>query len=269
VLLRNFTANDLPALMSLSSQANWNQTEEDWLRISQLEPEGCFGLEADGRLAATATTYCYGEDLAWIGMVLTDPAYRGRGFARALMEEAMAFARRRGVRWMKLDATDMGRPLYSKLGFLDEYAVERWMRPPAPVEAAPVDPFGFPAPLDLEAFGVNRSHLVESLARAEAASCGDAYAIGRSGSRAAYFGPSVARRLEDARRLARWFLSRHAAEAIFWDVIPDHTQAVDLARELGFAPVRRLTRMALATRPSPAIPEHRNLVYALAGFEFG
>jgi GNAT superfamily N-acetyltransferase len=269
MLPRSFTASDLAGVMRLSAAANWNQTEQDWLRILHLEPEGCFAIEADGRLVSTATTYCYGEELAWIGMVLTDPEYRGRGFAHRLMEQAVAFARRRGVRWIKLDATDMGRPLYARLGFLDQYSVERWMRPPAAIDPAPVDAFRFPASLDLQAFGADRSRLVESLAGADAASSGDAYAMGRSGSRAAYFGPCVARHPADAERLARWFLARHASQSICWDLMPDNAPAVDLARELGFAPLRRLTRMALPALPAPAIPEHRRLVYALAGFEYG
>jgi len=51
--------------------------------------------------------------------------------------------------------------------------------------------------------------------------------------------------------------------------MPDNAPGVGLARELGFAPLRRLTRMALPALPAPAIPEHPRLVYALAGFEYG
>jgi GNAT superfamily N-acetyltransferase len=268
--VRPFTAPDMPHLMRLSREAGWNQTEDDWLRIIQLEPEGCFAIECAGELVATATAYCYGEELAWIGMVLTAVEYRRRGFGRRLMEESLAFTRRRGVRWIKLDSTDMGKPLYSDLGFQDEYAVERWKRAAGSASAATADPFALPALVDREAFGADRSRLLETLAPIESASVGDAgYAMGRPGSRATYFGPCVARDPVIAGRLLRWFLWRHQNEDIFWDLIPDNPAAVALAREWGFLPARRLTRMRMPGRRATTFHERPGLIYALAGFEYG
>src|SRR5512143_376832 len=106
----------IPFVMRLNEAAGWNQTEKDWTRVISVEPEGGFALFTDGVLASTATAVCFGRSLAWIGMVLTDPAFRGRGYARRLMEHALEFLGRRGMEWIKLDATDMGRPLYLKLG---------------------------------------------------------------------------------------------------------------------------------------------------------
>ena len=49
--------------------------------------------------------------------VFIEPEHRGRGVARALMNLAMSEARRRGVLYMVLHATQMGRPMYEKLGW--------------------------------------------------------------------------------------------------------------------------------------------------------
>lgn len=49
--------------------------------------------------------------------VFVEPGQRGRGVARALMDLAVAEARRRGVTYMFLHATQMGRPLYEQLGW--------------------------------------------------------------------------------------------------------------------------------------------------------
>jgi GNAT superfamily N-acetyltransferase len=49
--------------------------------------------------------------LAWVGMVLTHPEYRRRGFARRLISHALEYARERGVMTLKLDATSAGRRL--------------------------------------------------------------------------------------------------------------------------------------------------------------
>src|SRR5262249_1736529 len=119
----------LARAVPLSDAAGWNQTKQDWHRLGALEPEGCFGVEVDGGIVATTTVTCYGRSLAWIGMVVTRPDYRRMGFARRLMTHALDYCERRGIDWIKLDATDFGRPLYAALGFRDECILERWARP--------------------------------------------------------------------------------------------------------------------------------------------
>src|SRR5580704_9811582 len=128
-ILRRLVASDIPAAIGLSEEAGWNQTSEDWRMLIELAPQGCLAIEADGQLAATTTLLCYGRRLAWIGMVLTKKSYRGRGFARRLLTQALSVADQTAIETVKLDATDQGRPLYEKMGFRSEQAVERWTRP--------------------------------------------------------------------------------------------------------------------------------------------
>ena len=271
---RVLTPADIPGAMRLKEAANWNQTEQDWRNVMAMEPEGCFGIECDGRLIATTTAVRYGRDLAWIGMVLTDPAFRGRGFARRLMEHALDWLRANGAGWIKLDATDMGRPLYAKLGFADECAIERWGRPPGSAPsaqaAAALNPQTFAA-MDRAAFGTDRSTLLRLLGAGEAAAIpAQGYVMGRPGSKAAYFGPCVALSPAAARELVSWFVARHAHETIFWDILPENQAAVAIAQEFGFAPLRRLVRMSLAGRTDVTeFVHHDENVFAIAGFEYG
>jgi len=266
---------DVPDLLELSRPAGWNQTAEDWLRLLELSPLGSFGIVAGGRVVASTTAICYEKDLAWIGMVLTDPAHRGNGYASRLMQHALHWLNQSGIAWIKLDATDMGQPIYSKLGFENECELERWKRPAAslPSRMSPVLPgkFEFDLQLDLEAFGARRRLLIESLAREEAASIpGSGYAMGRPGTVATYFGPCVARTVDTARGLLEWFLSRHSHEDIFWDLFPGNASAASLAREYGFTPVRHLVRMAMRGAPVSAPLTHETAsVYAIAAFEYG
>src|SRR5579864_5810973 len=127
--LRRLAASDLPAALELSEQAGWNQTADDWRMLIDLAPEGCLAIEVNGELAATTTLLCYGQRLAWIGMVLTKKSYRGLGFARRLLTQALTLADEAAIETVKLDATDQGQPLYEKMGFRSEQAVERWIRP--------------------------------------------------------------------------------------------------------------------------------------------
>jgi hypothetical protein len=91
--------------------------------------------------------------------------------------------------------------------------------------------------------------------------------MGRAGSKANYFGPCVAGNPEEASTLVRWFLAQHANEPVYWDLLPHNADAVRIAKECGFEPLRKLMRMA---RPGkqPFAHEDRQ-IYAIAGFEYG
>lgn len=274
MLIRTLNGTDIADLMALKEAAGWNQSVNDWARLLALEPAGCFGVELDGRVVASTTAVCYGRELAWIGMVLTLPEYRGRGLARALMEAALGWLSDRGVGWAKLDATAMGEPLYSKLGFETECGIERWFRQPGAMAIGDWSPgvwTGAPV-FDADIFGAHREPLLGALASNEAAVAGDrcAYGMLRPGAGGSYFGPCVAEALPDARRLAGWFLARHAHEVVCWDLLPGNEAAVELAAEFGFEPVRRLKRMRKCLRGGAQKVEVRaDRVFAIAGFEFG
>ncbi len=270
--IRLLRKSDVPAALRLCRAAGWNQTAADWERVMALEPEGCFAIEDAGEVIATATAVCYGTTLAWIGMVLTLPEYRGKGLARRLMEHALDFLRARRVGWIRLDATDMGHQLYVSLGFADEQPIERWRAEPRDSVPGPELPGWRPEPaLDLRAFSADRTVLLNELAGGESACLpGEGFAMGRPGANALFFGPCVARSPQVARNLLQWFLGRHPGEPIFWDLLPENQEAVNLARELGFKPVRRLMRMAMrGVSLDPAPAEDVGLVYAAAGFEYG
>jgi hypothetical protein len=205
-------------------------------------------------------------------MVLTQHEYQRRGLARCLMEHALEYLQRRSVTWIKLDATELGIPLYESLGFREEGRIERWIRPKGAAQGGnSAGRFAPDADLDREAFGADRSGLLNVLAGIESASTAHlGFAMGRPGSKAAYFGPCVARSAGAARDLARWFLHQHASEDVYWDILAVNTEAVKIAHELGFARGRELARMAISGARNPAPLRNRDhLVFATAGFEFG
>lgn len=58
----------------------------------------------------------------WQGHVLnffTYPAYRGRGYGKALMEFMIQVAKEKGINRLFLSATAMGEPVYRKCGFVE------------------------------------------------------------------------------------------------------------------------------------------------------
>jgi ribosomal protein S18 acetylase RimI-like enzyme len=276
-MIRRMRPEDIPAAMLLKQTAGWNQTEQDWANVLALEPEGCWVYEAEGKITGSTTAVCYGRDLAWIGMVLVLPEFRGRGFARALMEHALRFLEQRGVRVVRLDATDMGRPLYAKLGFRDECAIERWAavaKPGGPQqEQGPVvDSLARFAALDRKAFGADRSRVLDRLRSCfpEGLREERGFALARPGSGAHFLGPCVAEDAATARGLIGTMLARHGGSAVFWDVLPENAEAVRMARDLGFECKRRLIRMVLGEAAQAAVTRGETaLQFATAGFEYG
>ena len=271
VIMRNLIASDIPAAMQLSAEAGWNQTFEDWCTLIELTPDGCLAIEVDGDLAATTTLLCYGQRLAWIGMVLTRIRYRGRGFARRLMTQALALADRRKIESVKLDATEQGQPLYEKLGFRCEQSVERWSRTGA-IGAADSNATDQPAShqdwreADRSAFGVDRSELLSKLARRNSPLfLGNSYLFSRPGRVTWYLGPCVCETPQNARALLERGLETTSASGWSWDLLPANGQAAALARALDFSPRRHLVRMVRGKDQRGS----EKAIYAIAGFELG
>ena len=160
---------------------------------------------------------------------------------------------------------------------LDEIDAEGFAREDVWVPGAVLPPRNAPGPfrldatLDREAFGADRTELLEVLAKMEASTLASgAYAMGRPGSKAHYFGPCVSRSPEHARDLLTWFLARHQQEPVYWDILSVNREAVDLAREHGFEKVRTLSRMSLSLfTDAPRLDNRDEFIFAAAGFEYG
>ena len=267
--LRLMSARDLADACELSQAAGWNQTAEDWKMLLELAPDGCFGIETEGRLVSTTTVVSYGQRLGWIGMVLTRPEYRGRGFARRLFEHALDYADSSGLETVKLDATDQGRPLYEKFGFIAEQPIERWSRPGASaqqllVRSSRLD--GQALELDRNAFAADRSELLCALAsRSTVISVPMGFLLARTGRTTAYLGPCVSAHDEPARKLITALLNDSPATSWSWDLLPANRAVVSLASELGFSRRRCLTRM----EKGKTMRARDEMTYAIAGFELG
>ena len=108
MMFRKMEWSDIPAGLSLCRSAGWNQLSRDWEIFLTLNPQGnkvC--VNGDGKVVGSVATIRYGQDLAWIGMVLVDPIHRQQGIGRRLLEEAGQILKDENC--VKLDATPAGR----------------------------------------------------------------------------------------------------------------------------------------------------------------
>jgi GNAT superfamily N-acetyltransferase len=286
--VRVMTPADVSAGMRLKEIAGWNQTEEDWQRFLDANPDGCFVAEWNGHVAGTVATIIYGTALAWIGMVLVDPQFRGKGIGTALLTKAVDDLDARRIPCVKLDATPEGRPIYERQGFQMEYAIDRCVlkrpdKPGTPVatpegmqmtNSAWTKAIDSILTIDREVFGADRSALLESVARAapefvitrHRGSHLEGYGLGRRGSRADHLGPWVASSAPAAREILECFLARSQRDVVFADVAKENPWVPELLVEHGFQPSRSLIRMYRGHNRYPGEPER---VCAILGPEFG
>lgn len=279
------TSADIPAGMRLNEIAGWNQTSADWQRFLDASPRGCFVADVDGQVRGTVATIPYQDRFAWIGMVLVDPDYRGRGVGTRLLLRAIEHLDALKLPALKLDATPQGRPLYEKLRFHPEYDIGRWTRRHGPLTDPKPSAAGVGEPLlpslleavcaaDREIFGADRAALLKSLHRdapeltRAVVKSGEVagYAFGRRGSFADHLGPWMGADDATARQLLEGFLSTSSREVQIVDCMNAHPAASALLRSAGFTYSRPLVRMYRGSNDHPGRPER---LCAILGPEFG
>lgn len=275
VEIRLLFESDIAAAMRLKEAAGWNQTEDDWRRLLMLEPNGCFGAIKDRRLVGTTTTTTYGDELAWIGMVLVDPQHRRQGIAAKLMSVALDYLNGKAAT-VKLDATALGQPVYEKFGFQVESLIERWS---GTGNLQSAESFGGASSsellaLDRIAFNADRSKLIEALIKGGSVSpvlMRDAddelsgYALARNGTRADYVGPVVAKDPQQAGTLLDQVLSQFHDRRVYIDFNKECSAGSSVLSDRGFVKERDLIRMR-AGRPGPKTSP---LIVGIAGPEIG
>ncbi len=271
------TGSDISAAHALSMAEGWNQTPADWARLIRLEPAGCFAARDGDTLTGTVTTTTYGGTLAWIGMMIVRPEFRGRGIGASLMRRAIEYVHGLGIACIKLDATPVGRPLYQSLGFVAESELERWQGT-APARGGEEEPGLMRAgslelayALDRAAYGADRSRLLAALAAdapggpltsAREGKAADGFALLRAGRAAGYVGPIVATSAGTAVRLLDGMLARCAGSDVCLDRNLSGLLEADTLAARGLAMRRGLTRMRLGPPVTGASPES---ICAIAG----
>lgn len=289
VVERPLGDTDVPAAAALSALVGWNQVAADWRimlgqgsGIGLVPDDAAAGMTARAAPIATALTVPLGERLAWISMVLVEPAWRRRGLGTRLLERCIAALGAIGV-VPGLDATPAGRLVYEPLGFAALYGVSRLLAVPlaSPI-AAPADVALRPvAPEDLELIvawdaahsGMRSGHILGPLRRrlpdaawlAMRAGRIAGFVLGRDGRMTNQIGPLLAEDEAVARALLARALAETAAPAIL-DVPDVHTGFQAWLAGHGTVKQRDYTRMVLGPRDVLPPPDP---LYAIAGPELG
>src|SRR5919201_3276270 len=125
--VRDARDDEAGAIADLLSRAAFGPTVSRLVAFPRTSPHGDVLVVDDGTGAATGAVCCVSFGATgWIGALAVAPEARRRGLGRALTEAAIARLRERGAETVLLFATDMGRPLYERLGFVIEGAATAW-----------------------------------------------------------------------------------------------------------------------------------------------
>jgi GNAT superfamily N-acetyltransferase len=304
--IRPLDAGDLDDAVALSSTAGWNQQIEDWRLLLALAPAGSFAAVSQGRIVGTALALDYilrpsldasgavspHQGFAWIAMMLVDPAWRGRGVGRRLLDAAIASVR--ADLPIRLDATPMGRPMYAAHGFEDETRLTRYIAEASTAVAAdtgghsradavrPLVERDLPdvSASDRDTFGGDRAPALQSIHErapqyahiAHGGSGVPQYCFGRPGRLVDQIGPVIADDEEAARALVTAALGSRAGRPLQLDIFDDCTGFAAWLHGRGFRahrPLFRMRRPAAGTRAAPHPSWRSPREVAILGPEFG
>lgn len=277
--------------MRLSSLAGWNQTPADW-KFLLTQGRGIGFYTPNHSLVASAVSIPMGGDGGWISMVLTDPAWRRRGLASRLMEDAIRDLESAG-RTAFLDATPAGEKVYRSLGFSGCVRLTRWVltRPVPhaqfgadPLPGTRIEPI---TPSDIKAFAtweadrmpgrsLRPACLAYLLQQAPSLTCAlrppggftTGFLLGRPGVRYTQLGPIMAENPADAIRLVCHALARSDLPVVI-DSFDHQEEFSGALKELGASPERGFLRMGRNAQPNSPATVHHSVEFAAAGPELG
>jgi GNAT superfamily N-acetyltransferase len=209
--------------------------------------------EHQGQLVAVAGCLSYGE-FAWLGLVATHPAARGRGLASRVSKHLVEWARAQGCTTVALDASITGQSVYQRLGFEQVGSTAELLRragaPPPPgerAEPASARDIDEIIAFDRGVFGGDRASLLRALAEDAP---GDWHVTrtpdgGLGGYllvRGERIGPAAGIDAPAVRRLVRSALDARHDQRI---LVPEGSAYRDTLLDLGFVEQRRLAHMRI------------------------
>jgi ribosomal protein S18 acetylase RimI-like enzyme len=244
----------------------------------QIQPDGWFVASQDEHLVGMVGATNYGA-FAHVGMMAVHPDVQRQGVGFALMEFILARLEQQQVTKVLLDASEIGRPLYDKLGFVayDETFVFQRDDNFAMLERGPhirslsVRELDELVQWDMHVFGANRHKVFQALldvfpARAFAQRDEDGRLMGYIFAQKNRIGPWVMLQSCNAEELLRAALVLPYEETISVIVPAVNGEAIELLHCHGFERVRTNRHMGRGVGEHPG---QREKIYAQTSLAVG
>jgi GNAT superfamily N-acetyltransferase len=175
VTIRPMTAEDVATAKDVVLTGGWGDRRV-WFTFAvghaQCRP---FVAEEDGEIIGTAVGTINGN-AGWVGTIFVAPAARGRGVGSALTDATVDALDAAGCRTQVLVATNEGRPIYERRGFVVEtfyfmieaYGTAADVNPLRPLRREHLEQA---VELDRQATGEDRAHLIREFASDASTHC--------------------------------------------------------------------------------------------------
>ena len=274
---------DITGAMKLSIAEGWNQTADDWRFLIKNPRNTCIVAEYSNTIIGTTTAMNHSGKVAWIGMVLVDKEFRGRGVSMSMLTDILK--KLSSFKSVKLDATPAGQNVYKKFGFKDEFEIVRMtnlsianisVQNDEKVFTECIEPKHLCEIIDFDEniFGVNRSSLIKyllseypqkaSMIKRNNLIAG--IALGRVGSKYHHIGPVFAQNINDVKRLIASASNELKHQPVVADVLFDKKDIISWLNTNGFAEQRKFMRM---NQGENLFPGNVRDQYLICGPEFG
>lgn len=256
-----FCNDDISDFLSLATEEGWlsEAWELEFLRTTF--PAGCLVCRNKGIPVAFLTSIKY-EKSGWIGNLLVRKEWRGQGLGSALFERALEVLDEAGTKTIWLTASESGRPIYERQGFLAVDTVHRWQGTGNIMAGDPEGNFTGMLALDEIGWGDCRELLLRStINRGSISSLPGGFLVSQKWGNAFQIGPWSSLEPKIAQELLEnSFSPATDGPRVFLDVPAGNREATKLMNRAGFSIQSSTTLMYRGEKPDFA-PER---IYALA-----
>jgi GNAT superfamily N-acetyltransferase len=258
VTVRAFAPADLDGALAANDAVGWRQRRDLFDFYGARADTALFVADAGGAIVGTggATVFPGSPATGWVHGIVVRPDHQRAGLGARLTRAAIDWLRARSAGVVLLLATDAGRPVYERLGFVagERYGAFAWPPPPADgrVSLRRMEPrhLAGAAALDREATGEDRRAFIESLADAGwVAFRGDAL-VGFHLACPWGGGPAIARDAAAGLALLHRAASVEPRRSRTVGLPTANAAAVQYLAERGITAERHVTRMWLGTPPA-------------------
>ncbi|TPW33348.1 GNAT family N-acetyltransferase [Martelella alba] len=173
--IRVLDLDEIRQLVGWAGEEGWNPGHGDAVPFQVADPDGFFGLFVDGRMVSAISAVAYDDAFGFIGLYITRPDMRGKGYGAKVWDHGMAYL---GNRTIGLDGVPEQQENYGRMGFVTDYGTARWsgmVKPGCLAEASAsrsfeTDDFDAVVQLDRDCFMASRRDFLRAwLAQAQSA----------------------------------------------------------------------------------------------------
>ncbi|QPH54045.1 GNAT family N-acetyltransferase [Pontivivens ytuae] len=267
--IRTARADELPMILDWAAAEGWNPGRDDAAAFMAADPEGFFVNEVDGKPVAAISVVNHCDALAFLGLYLCLPDYRGQGHGWAVWQAALEHAAGRTV---GLDGVPAQQENYARSGFVKMGRTVRFAAEAMPRTQEGVGP-GDPAALEALDEAVNgaarprfaTAWFSDTEHRRTLTAGPDTLVTIRRCGTGAKIGPLIAPDAATALRLVEAAAASLGETEIFVDIPDANPAGAELAALLNAAPVFETARMYRGTPPAT---DHARL-FGIATMELG